>query len=86
VRRGLGRDHALGLAGAELRNVQKEIAALERALTKIAAKVDATHVALADHDQSDHVGIARLTGELRKLEAELADTENRWIELSESIE
>ena len=81
-----GQHQPVALAGAELRNVQKEIAALERALTKIAAKVDATHVALADHDQSDHVGIARLTGELRKLEAELADTENRWIELSESIE
>jgi len=81
-----GQHQPVALAGAELRNVQKEIAALERALTKIAAKVDATHVALADHDQSDHVGIAGLTGELRKLEAELADTENRWIELSESIE
>jgi ATPase subunit of ABC transporter with duplicated ATPase domains len=84
--RSTGQHQPVALAGAELRNVQKEIAALERALTKIAAKVDATHVALADHDQSDHVGIARLTGELRKLEAELADTENRWIELSESIE
>jgi ATPase subunit of ABC transporter with duplicated ATPase domains len=81
-----GQHQPVALAGAELRNVQKEIAALERALTKIAAKVDVTHVALADHDQSDHAGIARLTGELRKLEVELADTENRWIELSESIE
>ncbi|MEI7545374.1 MAG: ABC-F family ATP-binding cassette domain-containing protein, partial [Mycobacteriaceae bacterium] len=44
------------LAGAELRAMQKEIAALDRALTKLARKIDATHVALAEHDQSDHVG------------------------------
>jgi ABC-type multidrug transport system ATPase subunit len=74
------------LSGAELRGVQKEIAALERALAKLAAKVDATHVALAEHDQSDHAGIGRLNGQLRELEAELIDRETRWMELSESIE
>ncbi len=74
------------LSGAELRGVQKEIAALERALKKLAAKVDATHVALAEHDQSDHAGIGRLNGQLHELEAELIDKETRWMELSESIE
>ena len=73
-------------SGAELRGVQKEIAALERALKKLAEKVDATHVALAEHDQSDHAGIGRLNGQLRELEAELIDKESRWMELSESIE
>jgi len=74
------------LSGAELRGVQKEIAALDRALTKLAAKVDATHVALAEHDQSDHAGIGRLSGQLRDLEAELIDKESRWLELSELVE
>lgn len=74
------------LSGAELRSVHKEISALERALAKLAGKVDAKHVALAEHDQSDHVGIGRLTSELRALEAELAATENRWLELSELAE
>ena len=46
-------------------------------------KVNAKHVELAEHDQSDHVGIGRLTSELRELEAEVADKENRWLELSE---
>jgi ATPase subunit of ABC transporter with duplicated ATPase domains len=77
---------ATALTGAELRGVQKEIAALERALKKLAEKVDATHVALAEHDQSDHAGIGRLNGQLRELEAELTDKETRWMELSESIE
>ena len=77
---------ATTLAGAELRTMQKEIAALDRALTKLAQKVDATHVALAEHDQSDHVGIGRLTAELRDLESDLAEKEGRWLELSEVVE
>jgi ATPase subunit of ABC transporter with duplicated ATPase domains len=77
---------ATTLAGAELRTMQKEIAALDRALTKLAQKVDATHIALAEHDQSDHVGIGRLTAELRDLESDLAEKEGRWLELSELVE
>jgi len=77
---------ATALSGAELRGVQKEIAALERALKKLADKVDATHVALAEHDQSDHAGIGRISGQLRELEAELIDKETRWMELSELVE
>ena len=77
---------AATLAGAELRTMQKEIAALDRALTKLAQKVDATHIALAEHDQSDHVGIGRLTAELRDLQSDLAEKEGRWLELSELVE
>lgn len=77
---------ATTLAGAELRTMHKEIAALDRALTKLAQKVDATHIALAEHDQSDHVGIGRLTAELRDLESDLAEKEGRWLELSELVE
>ena len=45
-------------------NVEKEIAALDRALVKLSGRVNAKHVELAEHDQSDHVGLARLTREL----------------------
>ena len=74
------------LSGAELRGIQKEIAALDRAVAKLSDWVNAKHVALAEHDQSDHAGVTRLTRELRELEAERDDKENRWLELSESIE
>ena len=74
------------LSGAELRGIQKEIAALDRAVAKLSDRVNAKHVALAEHDQSDHAGVTRLTRELRELEAERDDKENRWLELSESIE
>lgn len=75
-----------GLTGAQLRGAQKEVAALDRALARLAARVEAAHVELAGHDQSDHVGIARLSAALRDTEAELAATEARWLELSERIE
>lgn len=74
------------LSGAELRGMQKAIAALDRALSKLADRINAKHVELAEHDQSDHVGVARLTAELRELEDDMAGTENRWLELSERIE
>ena len=74
------------LSGAELRSIQKEIAALDRAVAKLSDRVNTKHVELAEHDQSDHAGITRLTRELRDLEAERDDKENRWLELSESIE
>jgi ATP-binding cassette subfamily F protein uup len=74
------------LSGAELRTLQKEIAALDRAIAKLTGRINAKHVELAEHDQSDHGSVADLTAELRRLEAELAVKENRWLELSELTE
>ena len=76
----------VNLSGAELRAAQKEIAALDRAITKLTDRINAKHVELAEHDQSDHLGIGRLTAELRELETEVGTTENRWLELSERVE
>ncbi len=57
------------LSGAELRSVEKkEIASLDRALAKLSDRVNAKHVELAEHDQSDHVGLGKLTQQLRELE------------------
>ena len=74
------------LSGAELRTLQKEIAALDRAIAKLTGRINAKHVELAEHDQSDHGSVVDLTAELRQLEAELAVKENRWLELSELTE
>jgi ABC transport system ATP-binding/permease protein len=74
------------ISGAELRAAHKEIAAIERRLTRLADQIAAKHHELAEHDQSDHVGITRLTKELRGLEDEVAVLENRWLESSEVLE
>lgn len=77
---------AQGLSGAELRSIEKEIASIDRSLAKLSDRITAKHDELAAHDQSDHVGLGRLTGELRELEKQVAEFEARWLELSEQLE
>ena len=55
-------------------------------LARLAGQITAKHGELAEHDQSDHVGIARLTKQLRELEDAVAELENRWLQLSEVVE
>jgi ATP-binding cassette subfamily F protein uup len=74
------------MSGAELRAAQKEIAAIDRRLARLADQIAAKHQELAEHDQSDHVGVTRLTQDLRDLEDDVAGLENRWLELSEVVE
>jgi ABC transport system ATP-binding/permease protein len=74
------------ISGSELRAAQKEIAAIDRRLARLADQIAAKHHELAAHDQSDHVGITRLTQELRQLEGDVAGLETRWLELSEAVE
>ncbi|PRC42462.1 ABC transporter ATP-binding protein, partial [Mycobacterium sp. ITM-2017-0098] len=74
------------LSGAELRNIEKEIASVDRSLAKLTDRIGAKHDELAAHDQSDHVGVGRLTAQLRDLEGQVAELESRWMELSERLE
>jgi ABC-type multidrug transport system ATPase subunit len=73
------------LSGAELRNSQKEIAAIDRKLVKLADQIAQAHECLAVHDQSDYDGLGTLTAELRRLEAQVVELETRWLELSELL-
>lgn len=72
--------------GAAIRTVQKEIAAIDRSLARLGDRIAAKHLEVAEHDQSDHVGLTRLTRELRDLEDQVAAMEARWLELAEQIE
>lgn len=81
-----GAEPAGALSGAELRAAQKDLSAVERRLARLAEQIDAKHHELAAHDQSDHVGLAELTRQLRALEDEVAEQEGRWLELSEIVE
>lgn len=73
-------------SGAELRAVEKEISSIDRSLAKLADRISGKHDELAAHDQSDHVGLGKLTAELRELESQVADLEARWMELSALLE
>jgi len=74
------------MSGAQRRTAEKELAAADRHLARLADRIAAKHRELAEHDQSDHVGLTSLTQELRGLEDEVAATESRWLELSEILE
>jgi ATPase subunit of ABC transporter with duplicated ATPase domains len=74
------------MSGAELRAAQKEIGAIDRRLVRLADQIAAKHRELAEHDQSDHIGITHLTKQLRDLEHAVAELENRWLEVSEVLE
>ena len=74
------------MSGAQRRAAEKELASVDRQLARLADRIAAKHTELAEHDQSDHVGITRLTAELRALEDEVGTLEGRWLELSEVLE
>jgi ATP-binding cassette subfamily F protein uup len=74
------------ISGAQRRATKKELAAADRQLARLADRIAYKHAELAEHDQSDHVALTRLTQELRDLEDEVAATEARWLELSEVLE
>ena len=75
-----------GMSGAQRRTVEKELAAVDRQLARLAERITAKHLTLAEHDQSDHVGITKLGHELRALEEEVAASESRWLDLSETLD
>ncbi|MDL9980676.1 ABC-F family ATP-binding cassette domain-containing protein [Microbacterium sp. ASV49] len=74
-----------GLQGAERRAVEKELAALERRMSKIQEQIDGDRTALAEHDQSDYVGLGAKMSEISALESELESLEERWLELGEQL-
>ena len=71
------------LSGAQLRAAQKELAATERRLDRLAGQVATAHANLASHDPSDYEGVLRITKKVGDLEAEIAALEDRWLELSD---
>src|ERR1700678_171796 len=52
------------MSGAQRRAAEKELASVDRQLARLTDRIAAKHTELAEHDQSDHVGITGLTGEL----------------------
>ncbi len=70
-------------AGAEQRATRKELGATERKLTRLTEQIAALHVRMADHDHADFGELARMAEQLRTVEGEVAELEDRWLELSE---
>ncbi|KQM15649.1 ABC transporter ATP-binding protein [Plantibacter sp. Leaf171] len=74
------------LSGAELRNAQQEIKAIDRKLHKLNGQIEQAHEKVAVHDQNDFAGITALGAKIQAMYGEIADLEVRWLELSELVE
>jgi ABC-type multidrug transport system ATPase subunit len=74
------------LSGAELRNAQKESAAIERKMAKLQQEISDIHDSMAQHDTSDFEGLAQLNQKIVAREQEISDLEVRWLELSELLD
>ena len=76
----------MSLGGADRRVAEKELAAAERKLAKLATAIRDAHIEFAEHDQSDYVGLQALQSQLVQLETETAELEDRWLVLSAALE
>jgi ABC transport system ATP-binding/permease protein len=67
---------------ARLREAKKELARLDRQLERLTGRESELHEALAE-SASDYARLVELGAELRAVEAERAEAEDRWLELAE---
>ncbi|MGO2745269.1 ABC-F family ATP-binding cassette domain-containing protein [Microbacterium sp.] len=77
---------ASALSGADLRTAQKEVSALERKIQKLSGQIDRAKHALVDHDQADYEGLGEKMKTIAAWEAEIEESELRWLELSEQLD
>lgn len=75
-----------GLSGAERRNLEKELARLERALEKARAQEKALHDQFAQADQTNFELLTNLMRLQRENQELMAELENSWLETSEKLE
>ncbi|MEY2694026.1 MAG: hypothetical protein RL142_374 [Actinomycetota bacterium] len=73
------------LSGAEVREAEKNLARIERALEKLATDEAALHIRMAETDQSDFAKLGELVKEQNALNEKRDDLEAQWLETSESL-
>ncbi len=74
------------LSGAELRALQKELASVERRIAKLTDEIHAAQTKLAEHDHTDYVGLSTKMAAIGAQQEQVAELEERWLELSELVE
>ncbi len=82
---GSGSADARQAAAAEARTAKKELARLERQLSRLDSRETELHSALAEN-ASDYERLVGLDEELRGVLQQKAEVESRWLDLAESLE
>ncbi len=73
------------LSGSQLRDAQKNLARVERALEKTSQEETLLHQEMAIHDQNDYEGLAALVERQGKLNEKRENLELEWLETSELL-
>ena len=84
ARRRAGRRPAAAPSEAELRTARKEIARIERRLSRIADQESALHAKMSEQ-ATDHQAVIALDAELRALAAEKDELETAWMDAAEIV-
>ncbi|KGM13957.1 ABC-F family ATP-binding cassette domain-containing protein [Cellulomonas bogoriensis] len=74
------------MTGGERRAAQKELASLERRISRLTQEIDTARARLAEHDQSDYVGLAERSQHIEGLVDQVTELEERWYSLGETVE
>jgi ATPase subunit of ABC transporter with duplicated ATPase domains len=82
---GQGQASVSKLSGAALRDAEKNLARIERALEKLASDEAKLHQQMAAHDQSDYAGLAEFVKAQSELNDKRDDLELEWLEISELL-
>jgi ATP-binding cassette subfamily F protein uup len=73
------------LSGAALRDAEKNLARLERALEKLSADEAKLHLEMAAHDPGDYEGLAKFVAKQTELNDKRDQMELEWLETSELL-
>ncbi len=73
------------LSAAEGYGLKKELASTERKLDTLGRKAEAIRAEMKDTDPSDYAALLDVQARLTSAELQIADLENRWVELSEKL-
>ena len=77
---------AAALSGAERRAAEKELASVERKMERLQADIVKARDGLAELDQSDYALLNVEMAKITAVEDEVAELEERWLELSTLLE
>jgi len=74
------------VSGAEKRNLEKEIARLERSIAKSQVELEELNKTLGDHDPADYEGLVSLGARQKELETKIAKSEELWLDVAQKLQ
>ena len=74
------------LSGAALRDAEKNLSRIERALEKLSVDEAKLHERMAAHDQADYAGLAEMAAKQAEYNAKRDQLELEWLETSEQLQ